>query len=160
MKDLDTLAGLCAAVGTELLRRGLEEAQPDGRVSAAPDARTIRYYQTLGLLERPAIVDRQARYGRRHVLQLLAIKTLQAAGLPLAGIQERLYGLSDSELEALLQTAAGARLRPALKARSWREVTLEPGLKLVAEEGFSPKLDAARLQQRVREALDALGGGS
>lgn len=155
-----TLEQLCAAAGTELVRRGLGDSQDDGRVCALPDARTIRYYQTLGLLERPAIVGRQARYGRRHVLQLVAIKILQSSGLPLAAVQERLYGLSDAELEALLQTAASVRPKPALKARSWREVTLEPGLKLVAEEGFTPRLDAAQLEQRLRAAIAALGGDS
>lgn len=153
------LERLSAEVGAELVRLGLEEAQADGRVSAVPDARTIRYYQTLGLLERPAIVDRQARYNRRHILQLLAIKVLQAAGLPLSGIQERLYGLSDPELESLLQTPPGSSPKPTLKTRSWREVTLAPGLKIVAEDGFSRRLDAAQLERRVRAAIAALGGG-
>ena len=157
MKASFPLEQLSAAVGAELLRLGLAEAQGDGRVSAVPDGRTIRYYQTLGLLERPAIVDRQARYNRRHILQLLAIKVLQSSGLPLSGVQSRLYGLSDSELESLLHTSSDTK--PALKARSWREVTLAPGLKLVAEDGFSPRLDAAQLEQRVRAAIAALGGG-
>jgi len=70
-------------------------------VSAAPDARTVRYYTTLGLLDRPTIEARQARYGERHLLQLLAIKALQAVDLPLAEIQQRLYARSDAELRAL-----------------------------------------------------------
>lgn len=160
MKGSFTLEALCTAVEGELLRRGLGEAQEDGRVSQVPDARTIRYYQTLGLLDRPAVVDRQARYVRRHVLQLVAIKALQTGGVPLARVQERLYGLSDAELEDLLRIAAQARPKPVLKARLWREVTLAPGLKLVAEEGFSQRLDAAELEGRVRAALSALGGGS
>ncbi|MBI4347512.1 MAG: MerR family transcriptional regulator [Elusimicrobia bacterium] len=154
------LEELCAAVETELLRRGLAEAQADGRVSSVPDARTIRYYQTLGLLDRPAIVERQARYGRRQLLQLLAIKVLQASGVALSEIQERLYGASDAELDALLHSAAEKRPAPRLAARVLREVTLAPGLKLVAEEGFSARLDAATLERRVRAAIDALGGGS
>src|SRR3954468_23202684 len=78
-------------------------AYPDARVSAAPDARTVRYYTTLGLLDRPSIVGRQARYGQRHLLQLLAIKGFQVRGLPLAEIQERLYGRSDAELQGLIE---------------------------------------------------------
>ena len=42
-------------VARELGVRGLLGAAADGRVSAAPDARTVRYYTTLGLLDRPRI---------------------------------------------------------------------------------------------------------
>src|SRR5437016_14312387 len=101
-------------VAHELGERGLLGAAADGRVSAAPDARTVRYYTTLGLLDRPRIEGRQARYGERHVLQLLAIKALQTFDLPLAEIQQRLYGRSDAELKALVDSlAAEARAKPA-----------------------------------------------
>src|SRR5438477_1109261 len=99
-----SLPELSSEVATALSRLGLLGAAPDARVSAAPDARTVRYYTTLGLLDRPTIVGRQARYGRRHVRQLLAVKALQAGALPLAGIQQRLYGRSDAELEALVRS--------------------------------------------------------
>ena len=62
-------------VAGELAERGLLGAATDARVSAAPDARTVRYYATLGLLDRPRIEGRQARYGERHLLQLLAIRS-------------------------------------------------------------------------------------
>src|SRR5438270_2788419 len=96
------LEELSAEVERLLSARGLLSAQGDPRVSAAPDARTVRYYTTLGLLDRPAIIGRQARYSARHLHQLLAIKALQAAGLPLAQIQERLFGRSDAELQRLV----------------------------------------------------------
>ena len=89
---------------------------PDGRVREVPDLRTIRYYTTLGLLDRPAEMrGRTALYGRRHVLQLLAIKRLQGHGESLAAIQRRLLGLPDAELEKLAglpraDAAAGAPL--------------------------------------------------
>ncbi|HMY53348.1 MAG TPA: hypothetical protein PK671_10365, partial [Candidatus Obscuribacter sp.] len=38
----------------------------DNRVSPVPDARTTRYYTSIGLLDRPLIVGRQARYTERH----------------------------------------------------------------------------------------------
>src|SRR6266550_5070389 len=91
-------------VAGELAERGLLGAATDARVSAAPDARTVRYYTTLGLLDRPQIENRQARYGERHVLQLLAIKALQSRDLPLAQIQEMLYGRSDAELQQLIES--------------------------------------------------------
>src|SRR5919202_2753219 len=78
--------------------------QPSGRVRDVPDARTVRYYTTLGLVDRPAgMRGRTALYSRRHLLQLVAIKRLQARGLPLAEIQQRLLGLSDAALRQLAQ---------------------------------------------------------
>src|SRR5207248_105855 len=139
-----SLPELSAEVAVALSRLGLLGAAPDARVSPAPDARTVRYYTTLGLLDRPAIVGRQARYGQRHLLQLLAIKGLQKSALPLAEIQERLYGRSDSELEALIEAlgreAADAPVR-ALAATTVREVIVEPGLRLLVEQGYRPDSD-------------------
>ena len=54
------------------------DGQASGRVRDVPDRRTIRYYTTLGLIDRPALRGRTALYGRRHLLQLVAIKRLQA----------------------------------------------------------------------------------
>ena len=147
-----TLEELCLDVGRELDRRGLS-TQPDGRVLPAPDARTVRYYQTYGLLDRPSREGREARYGERHRLQLLAIKAFQAAGLGLAEIQRRVYGCSNLELETLLQSVE----RP-LEAQPvvWREVTLEPGLKLMVEQSWSPGRSPADLENRVKAVLAAL----
>ncbi len=70
-----------------------------GRVRAVPDQRTIRYYTTLGLIDRPAeIRGRTAFYGPRHLRQLVAIKRLQARELSLAEIQQTLAGLTDDRL--------------------------------------------------------------
>ena len=150
------LPELAAEVTRLLADRGLLAAQSDRRVSAAPDPRTVRYYTTLGLLDPPAIRDRQARYGGRHVLQLAAIKALQAAGLSLGAIQERLYGLSDAELEALLHAAEPRAHTPRIAALTWREVTLEPGLKLMAEASWTPAASRQALVERLHAALDAL----
>src|SRR3954471_1396904 len=111
-----TLDELSERVAAELAGRGMLGAAPDARVSAAPDARTVRYYATLGLLDRPRIEGRQARYGERHLLQLLAIKALQAVELPLAEIQQRLYARSDAELKALVE-AWGVEAREEGAAR-------------------------------------------
>src|SRR5689334_22778747 len=104
-----TLEELSSEAERLLEEQGLIDVQQDGRVSAAPDARTIRYYTTLGLLDRPRMVGRQAQYGRRHLLQLLAIKALQGVSLPLSEIQARLYSRSDRELEAILASMSDGR---------------------------------------------------
>jgi DNA-binding transcriptional MerR regulator len=77
-------------------------AAPENRqAKTVPAARMIRYYTARGLLPRPGSRGRALVYGRRHVLQLVAIKRLQGEGLSLDQIAERLAGLSDSDLEAL-----------------------------------------------------------
>src|SRR3954468_6970945 len=82
--------------------------QPSGRVREVPDRRTVRYYTTLGLIDRPAAVrGRTALYSTRHLLQLVAIKRLQARGLPLAEIQSRLVGQTDAALRELARLPAG-----------------------------------------------------
>jgi DNA-binding transcriptional MerR regulator len=92
-----TLAELSDEIGRRLARSGVSPAS--ARVSPIPDGRTLRYYTTLGLLDRPLEVrDRQARYGERHILQALAIKALQSAGHSLAVIQVALAGLDEREL--------------------------------------------------------------
>jgi DNA-binding transcriptional MerR regulator len=78
--------------------------QGNGQVREVPDLRTIRYYITLGLIDRPAAMrGRTALYGRRHLAQLVAIKRLQAKGLTLAELQRQLLGLTDSELARIAQ---------------------------------------------------------
>ena len=79
-----TLSELVREVGARL------DALPtpkNGQVRAVPDDRTIRYYGTIGLLDRPAMRGRTALYGRTHLAQVVAIKRLQTMGRSLAEIQ-------------------------------------------------------------------------
>ncbi len=79
----------------------------DGRVAGAPDGRAIRFYQTLGVLDKPLRYDgRRAVYGYRHLLQILAVKRLQAEGYPLGMIQSSLPAKSTDDLERGLRAAA------------------------------------------------------
>jgi DNA-binding transcriptional MerR regulator len=138
-----SLEELSSEVALLLEEYSLLGAQQDHRVSASPDVRTIRYYTTLGLLDRPSMEGRQARYGRRHLLQLLAIKALQGISLPLSQVQARLYGRSDEELEHLLANLAVSQQRKShtqemLKPITWKEIVIEPGLKIMVQEGWSP----------------------
>lgn len=81
------------------------EGQSNGRVRELPNGRTIRWYTTIGLVDRPSATrGRVALYGPRHALQLAAIKQLQARGLSLAEVQERLLGISDEELAGIAST--------------------------------------------------------
>ncbi|MBS2025631.1 MAG: MerR family transcriptional regulator [Deltaproteobacteria bacterium] len=137
---------------------GLLGAQADARVSAAPDARTVRYYTTLGLLDRPALDGRSARYGQKHLLQLVAIKALQAEGLPLSDIQSRLYGRGEGELKQLadLLVAKAREIEPpAPSLRTVTEIVLAPGMKLVVEDGWEVS-EPGFVEQQFRAALAAI----
>lgn len=73
------------------------------RIQWTPNGRQIRYYTTLGLLDKPHGGRGQGvTYGPRHLLQLIAIKRLQHQGLKLAEIQSMLTGLSSKKLTELL----------------------------------------------------------
>lgn len=73
------------------------------RVTWAPNARLLRYYTTLGLLDRAAHFEgRTAYYGSKHLLQILAIKYLQLGGKKLEEIQSLLYGLGEESLARLV----------------------------------------------------------
>jgi DNA-binding transcriptional MerR regulator len=152
---------LSARAEARLAELGLR-ASADGRVAPALDPRTVRYYQSLGILDRPqSYSGHKARYGSRHLLQLLAVKALQQYRLSLAEIQERLYGRSDAELEAVVSMAAasvpkGAHPVHSVPVTLVREVVLAPGLKLVADEAWSPGEDPERLVETIRAALKAL----
>jgi DNA-binding transcriptional MerR regulator len=155
--DLDELSARATAWLEEL---GLLDAPVDGRVSRVADPRTVRYYGSLGLIDRPTDYEgHKARYSERHLLQLVAIKALQLHHVPLAQIQARLYGRSDDELRALITSLAppkGARPHHEVNVVRWREVVLAPGLKVVAEEGFVPGPDEARLAEKFQAAIAAL----
>ncbi|GAA4042527.1 helix-turn-helix domain-containing protein [Nonomuraea soli] len=77
----------------------------NGRVREVPGERLIRWYTTIGLVDPPLTRrGRVARYGRRHLLQLVAVKRLQASGLSIAEIQAALAGAPDSVLAKVADT--------------------------------------------------------
>jgi DNA-binding transcriptional MerR regulator len=113
---------------TDRVARSLADGYPGAptaRVRDLPNARAIRWYITRGLVDPPlAMRGRQALYGERHLLQLVAIKRRQAEGRSLAEIQTELLGATSATLAAiaalptpetetsLAMPAAGSRRRP------------------------------------------------
>lgn len=68
-----------------------------------PDIRSFRMYRSQGLISPPEAKQGTAGvYGRKHVLQLAAIKSLQAQRLPLREIRTLLAGASDRRLEEVI----------------------------------------------------------
>jgi len=115
-----TLEALVDAAN-RLLRR-LDVRPDDGRIASAPDARLVRYYQTLGVVDRPLRYDgRRAIYGYRHLLQLLSVKRLQQEGHPLHLIQAALAGRATAALEEALVASSSRHEPPPLRSpETWQ----------------------------------------
>ncbi|MEV0678993.1 MerR family transcriptional regulator [Actinosynnema sp. NPDC050436] len=96
------------------------DGQRNGRVRELPNGRAIRWYTTIGLVDRPAAHQgRTALYGRRHLLQIVAVKKLQASGHSLAEIQLVMMGATDAKLAEL----AGV---PSRAGGFWRDRAVAP----------------------------------
>jgi DNA-binding transcriptional MerR regulator len=147
-EPLWTIDELTFAVGDALRVR--YDGAPSGRVRDVPDQRTIRYYTTLGLIDRPAEMrGRTALYGRRHLLQLVAIKKLQARGQSLTEVQQALAGQTDTVLAQVAALDIGAQLGNAGRASSRSaagtcERRQRPSLKLDRSTAREPARSSAR----------------
>jgi hypothetical protein len=105
----------------------------------------------LGLIDRPAEMQgRTALYGRRHLMQLVAIKRLQARGLTLSAIQQQLLGLGDAALRRVarlpnvVETADGSETAspaPLAAAREpfWTTTPAAPSTEDQGEKGDSQR---------------------
>ncbi|MFG1701750.1 helix-turn-helix domain-containing protein [Nonomuraea sp. M3C6] len=112
MSDTWTIGEL-ASRAARALRDGAPPPPVNGRVRDVPGERLIRWYMTIGLVDPPLTRrGRIAQYGRRHLLQLVAVKRLQAAGHSIAQIQTALAGATDR----MLETAAGLGATPLTDA--------------------------------------------
>lgn len=111
----------------------------NGRVRDLPDGRTIRWYQTLGLVDRPAAFrGRIALYGARHVLQLAAIKARQRAGVPLADIRRGLAGMTDAELAGVAGVTCSAVQQLVAAANQTTTVTGVASVRFAAGDQAAP----------------------
>jgi DNA-binding transcriptional MerR regulator len=93
---------------------------------AGTTARTVRYYISQGLLDRPAGEKRGAHYLQQHLAQLLLIRRWSDAGLSLDRIRELRAG---AIAEPLPRPA-----RPG-SVEVWSRVTLADGLEVQIEPG-------------------------
>src|SRR5215471_4775161 len=108
--DRWTIQELAETVNAWCRDRALQPA--NGQTASELSARTLHYYRSTGLLDAPESGAGRG-YVRRHLLQLQAIRILQAQGLPLSRIQQLLFARSDKELEQIAESAAEIDPRPA-----------------------------------------------
>jgi DNA-binding transcriptional MerR regulator len=144
------------------------DGQQNGSVREIPDLRTIRFYTTRGLIDPPAqLRGRTALYGLRHLLQLVAIKRLQARGLTLVEIQQKLLGLTDVALQRLAQvspgtladadTPANAAEESPRREQFWRQppADFSPAQTNNETEAAPPLVQGVRLGEGVTLLLEA-----
>jgi len=95
--------------------------------------RTVRYYIQVGLVDRPEGETRAARYGARHLEQLLLIKKWTAAGVSLERIRELLHG-DLAPVPPRPRAAGSVEVCSHLSVVDGIEVVIEPG-----RAGLSPE---------------------
>jgi DNA-binding transcriptional MerR regulator len=113
----------------------------NGQAGESVSERNIRYYRTLGLVDAPE----GGSYGEKHLLQLTAIRLLQAQGVPLRRIRELLYGRSLVELREIRRrglaenqrVAAAFRVTLPVQDELWRMIPLDEDFLLVSRSGAS-----------------------
>jgi DNA-binding transcriptional MerR regulator len=94
------------AKAVETLLRALGAKQERGTVSEIPDERTIRFYQSEGLIDPPISKAGSASvFTFKHLLQLVAIKLLQAQDVPIKKLRFVIAGKSEPELEYLIESS-------------------------------------------------------
>lgn len=126
---LPEFAAVCERVMSKL---DLEQVR--GTVTSVPDERTIRYYLAEGLIQ--SSEERQGTasvFGYLQVLQLVAVKKLQAEHLAIRKIRELVYGKNEQELEALLGVGAQSGKRTSdSDAKRYLESLLAPSMSRVS----------------------------
>jgi DNA-binding transcriptional MerR regulator len=125
-----------------------------------PNERLVRWYVTVGLVDPPlSRRGRVARYGRRHLLQLVAVKRRQAEGRSLAEIQAELAGATDEALAAVARvpdTQPAPVVLPAAPVRFWTRSAAQRDPAAAEEPG---EQDLAAEEPGERDLVAAAGAG-
>jgi len=128
----------------------------NGQAGEQMSVRNIRYYRTLGLLDPPEVGGGQG-FGEKHRLQLVALRLLQAQGLPLSRIRQLLFGRSLDELKEIegrglaeLEQSPVSAFRPG-GDENWNVMPLNDEFMLVSRRGRAVGAD---LRQRLLAVLE------
>jgi len=87
--------------------------------------RTLRYYVQHGLVDRPDGETRAARYGAKHVEQLLLIKKWTAAGVSLERVKALLHG-EEPAVPPRAKSAGSIEVCSHLHIADGLEMVIEP----------------------------------
>ena len=152
------------------------EQPDDHRVSSELNERTLRYYISEGLMDAPIGKGSAAVYSKKHLLQVLVVKALQARYLPIKRIREILWGKSDKELEGILrdyvrEQSVSQRGLPQLdypseqlpmfephtpEEASWKRLALDDGVELHIRDDRMKELSRSGVRRIVDRLLTLL----
>ncbi len=131
---LPEFADVCERIVSDL-----DLEQERGTVSVVPDQRTIRYYIAEGLIQAPDEKQGTASvFSYLNLLQVVAVKKLQAEHLPIRKIRELVAGKTERELETLVGIGERSNAKDN-EAKRYLESLLTS-----APEGASPLRSARR----------------
>jgi hypothetical protein len=153
--------GLAAHVTALVDSAGLRPTNASAR--AAPSARSVRFYVSHGLLDRPEGAGTAATYGYRHFLQLLSIKIRQREGQTLETIKREMKDVTGDALERrIAQSLAPALVANPVSPRTedeapvaWRRMPVADGVELHirADSPSSNEEALVAMREAVRAAL-------
>lgn len=153
-----TVDGLAAAVNGWCEQHGIAPAS--GQSGERVTVRNIRYYRTLGLVDAP-MTGGGAGYGEKHLLQLLAIRLLQAQGLPLNRVRDLLYGRTLDELREVRKRgleevpSAVPAFPQSSRSEAWRVTPLDGEFLIISRHGRAlPESTCARLRAVLQAESD------
>ena len=109
--------------------------------------RTVRYYVQNGLVDRPEGETRAARYGARHLEQLLLIKKWAASGVSLERIRELLHGAPPP---------VPPRTRAVGSVSVCSHLTVSDGIELVIDPGRAD-LSPEQVRTFLRRVMQVFG---
>ena len=115
-------------------------------VLADMPVRTVRYYISLGLVDKPQGETRAARYHTAHLEQLLLIKRWSAQGLGLERIRELLHTPEQDSTPARAPRAGDIEVRSHLRIAEGLELVIAPS---------RAQLNPEQLRQFARLVLQA-----
>lgn len=95
---------LILQANSRLSELGLDQL-PDGRLADRLAPRSVRFLRQAGVISRPDGIGSGAQWNETHLQQLVTVRALQAAGLSINEIRDRIQGLDLEHLRALASEA-------------------------------------------------------
>ncbi|MDF1752393.1 MAG: MerR family transcriptional regulator [Verrucomicrobiales bacterium] len=131
-------------------RFGPRQKDGDGRVTSEFTERTVRHYQSKGIIDPPVKEGKEAIYGYRQVLQALLVRKMLVRKISAERISDMLDGkenevyleLLTKGIEMSVGPGTGEMIDsdtdPALVRGPWIRIPVVPGLEVHIARGFEP----------------------
>jgi DNA-binding transcriptional MerR regulator len=160
-----TLPQLLQWINAVAARFRPDEIGEDSRASEEFSPRSFRHYQTLGCIDAPERLGKQAVYRFRHYVQALLLRRLIWERVPAERIAALMSGRSTAETKQLLlegiefvarqSDPVGGSVHADKAADTWKRINVVPGVELHVRADL-PKPKPAELRQWLSRLESAL----